>query len=365
MGWAHALRNDTIMTRLASANHFGMIDGAIGNGYPGGIRCMTGLTVIAGVDMGGAFAAGNNAIMAADAGTNDLRMIDDVAGNGGPDVSGMAGFTDVGGVDMSVAFACRSGAIMTGDAGLITDIGVIESAGPANDVVTSLARQGCRYMSRPHTGGDDAVVTTLTSTNNLIVINNVSAPGDAGTVTVAGFAQVSGGDMRSRFTDDDAVVMTVGTGTHDFVMIDNSSRYPGDSAVTGLAFVGGADVGVTHAAGDDAIMTTKTGANDLVVIDTGDRNPGADGMTCITYVGAGDVAGVFTDGDDVVVTANADVGFEHAVVEQCNGAVGKAAKLVTRIALGVGGNVVRLLANGKHPIVTTVTTGRQGFENAA
>ena len=61
--------------------------------------------------------------------------------------------------------------------------------------------------------------------------------------------------MDSRFAIDDAVVVAICTGTHDFVVVDHSTRHPGDSAVTGLTFVTGTNVAVTFTTSNSAIVT--------------------------------------------------------------------------------------------------------------
>lgn len=135
--------NDAIVTALASALGFIVING--GRGHPGRGH-VTGITHITGENMRRALARGNHAIVTGLAGADDLVVIH--CGGGRPYGRAMTDFTQSGGVDVRGGLTTCRYTIVTGDTGCRGG-GMIEGRHrPVIGRMTSLAGLAGRHVSR-------------------------------------------------------------------------------------------------------------------------------------------------------------------------------------------------------------------------
>lgn len=235
-------------------------------------RCRTGLvTRIAGtgrVDMAGALARRRYAIVTTGTGTNNLVMVNGSGRHRCPGCrSGlMTGITRVSTVNVVRRFTRGRRPVMTAGAGT-DDLRMIHirrchrRPGCGSRLVARITGIAGIYMIGGFTTGNDAVVATGTSPNNLrvIYIRHCHRRPGCRSWLVTGITGISGTNVGRRFATCDGAVMTTGAGTNDLTVIDRTGRHrcPGGRKllVTKLASVRGIDMGRALTAGGNPVVT--------------------------------------------------------------------------------------------------------------
>ena len=297
MGCAHAGGDDAIVTGLASAVDLRMIH----DGHWNPARwCVTGVTLIGGIDVRCGFARRNDGVMTTLTGATDFIVIH--GGYGNPARIDVAGLAQIRCVDMRrspAAFARGDGAVVTGDAS-IRGGGVIEGTHkPHGGDMADVASFDGGHVTDPFANRDHAVMTTFASAGDMRMIHaNGRYPCGA---VVASLAHLSRGDVAQSFADGYRAIMTTNTGRSRGAVIKDRHQ-PGISEVTGLARLRGRNVRSTHANSNHPIVAAFACAQHFGMIHCDYRQPGCRYVTGVTLIGGIEMGIGLADGDDTIVT---------------------------------------------------------------
>lgn len=268
--------NDTVVTTFAGSDHFSVIHQWIDRCIARGI--VAGLTVITAIDVAGTFTYRDSTVVTTNAGADGFIMIHQWIDRR-PDSHVVTGLTLICTANVTRAFTGGCCTIVATDTRLTGYRVVVEAAQPGDNVVASVTRQTGWDMGWTFTAGKHAVMATFATTQRLVVINGRGIPADTGTGTMTGFAHIGSRQMAYRFTDNNSVVVTTGTHTHHFIVINGGVGDPGGGAVALLAVITGINmVRPLAGVGTVGIMTVDTNTQHLAMIGTGSGYPGIGGM---------------------------------------------------------------------------------------
>lgn len=380
-------RHSAVVTRCATAGHFGVIDSCHRTPTAG---CMTRFTTVAAVDMRTVFTDGRNPVVTAGTIIGHATVIE---GAGIPATGFMAILTIVTTGDVIGAFAHCNHPVMAAKT-VAQHIVVIDPFNrcPTSWGMTRLATVAGAGMSLVLALRVDSVVTTEAVASHFGVINTARRPAVGGmtitTVVAAGdvvgfftfgnhavmasgaravdLAVIHLGDIAptawhmARFTDVAAgdvaivfalrlraVVTTAAIGADTAVI--KLARRPIDGVVTGLAVVARSDVVDLFTHRNAAIVASKTTAHHRRVIHLTHLPPTVGGVTTFAAVATADVIHRFTAGHHAVVTTAAIV--HHPAVIKVSGR--PTAGSVTTVTRLIGGNVTAFLAPCGGAVMTT------------
>jgi len=135
-------------------------------------------------------------------------------------------------------------------------------------IMTGITDVGCCRMGRGFSGSGAAIMATGAATENIIVVHLIRrhrSPGGR-EFQMATVADIAGGYMQGAFTAGLLSIMASDAVADKRTVIDGS-RYPGDRTMTQTAVVIRGQVVSALARGDHAIMTAGTGTNGFVMIE--------------------------------------------------------------------------------------------------
>ena len=133
---------------------------------------MAGVTLVRGIDVRTrliGLAGGDHAVMTTLTGAHGFIVIDN--GRRNPGGTGMAGLANFTGENMRCTLTGSDSAIVASDAGIRCGAVIKRSHKPIGGGVADLTGLHSRHVCRALTAGDNAVVTTLASTDDLRMIN--------------------------------------------------------------------------------------------------------------------------------------------------------------------------------------------------
>ena len=222
---------------------------------------MTGVTLIAGINVCGIFAGGNHTVMTTFA--NTLRLVVIHRHPGGVVVAGIA---EVASEDVRRAFSGRTRCIMTGYASLCCR-GVIKYGHqPICRDMATVTSKCRRNVIHTDTCRNHAIVTRLTRTCDLCMIDQWIHRCPCRAV-MTGFTNGRGGDVCCTSANSNHTVMTGNTRTYDLHVIhQRTNRNPCRIHMTGLTKIRGVDVRCTLTRCSRAIVTGHAGISNAGVI---------------------------------------------------------------------------------------------------
>lgn len=232
-------------------------------------RGMTHVTGLRRWKMGCGFADGDNAVMTRLTSAQHFGMIhrDYWCESSGV----MAGVTDISGTNVRCTLTRGCRAIMTARTGaLYLSVIHLGSRYPGSAGVTGLAHFGAGDVRCTFTNGGCTIMTSGASTVGLGVVHANHRGPHAG--IVAGLADIRRVDVSRFFTRCGNTIVATGTAARHTGMIKHRAN-PGYGDVADVTSCGSRDMRRALAAGDNAIVTGLASAVDLCMIHRDHRRP--------------------------------------------------------------------------------------------
>jgi len=317
---------DTVMAQNTIANKAGVIDVSR---FPSG-RGMTNVTLACGYDMIQRFTAGGNPVMTAGTNANHLGMINRARRHRRPGhrTRLMTSITVIAGGDVKRGFTGSFHAIMTTNAcphhlGMVNRRRTNRQPRRVRRYMTGFASVTGLRMGRGFTLGNDAIMATGASTNNLGMIHRRRRHRfpSARRRAMAGVTGVAAINMGRQFSGCNQAVVTIKANAQHLGMIHlaRQHRLPQgrEFFMAQLTLIAAINMVKRLAAGIDRVMTSDTAVDDIGMVHRC-RNPRRHAVTIITSLHGRNMQGMFTTRNDTVMTHLASRG-DLSMIKRAHG----------------------------------------------